>query len=214
MLSAISQTFQRIQRRSLATGAVYIRDLPRWCNEKRLYDTAHPHSSNVYGIWIQGQTTKVRTQSSNRLGRHPQRPAAIRITTEEPPTTIYEISKLPQPTEEEIEQIRDATVQIVKSLQSCGIAAKPVTNEPDMFQRRAGLVMKAGPESRTFDRITTGRPWFTKGMVDGYRKGFMEARDKAEVEDILDQASKSDDEMKFLTEYLEYVAGNPQPKAP
>ncbi|KAJ1818341.1 hypothetical protein LPJ56_001846 [Coemansia sp. RSA 2599] len=214
MFSGIRKTLHDLtQRRGLATGVVYISNLPHWCGEQRLYDTARLHSL-VYGVWIRPPPSRARAESSNKLHRNIRRPAAIRIINTELPATIYEISKLPEPTQEEIEQIKGALVQIIGGLRDHGILAKPVSNEPDMFQKRAGLVMKMGPETRIFDKKTTSRPWLTKGVVDGYRKGFMKARDKAEIEDILEEASQSEDEMEYLAKYLEFVAEKSTPKMP
>ncbi|KAJ1642421.1 hypothetical protein LPJ64_005733 [Coemansia asiatica] len=208
----ICRPYQHIQKRGLATGVVYIRDLPRWCSEERLYDSAHPYA-HVFGIWIHQPASKVRAESKEKPYHKTRRPAAIRITNTEVPTTVYEISKLPEPTKEEIKQVRGALVRIASCLRDNGIMAEPIGKEPDMFQRRAGLVMQRGPETRLFDKVTTTRPWFANGMVDGYRKGFMQARDKVDVEDVLEKASQSEDEMKYLADYLEYVAAKSTPKS-
>ncbi|KAJ2373382.1 hypothetical protein IW150_003653, partial [Coemansia sp. RSA 2607] len=191
--------------RSLATGVVYIRNLPSWYNEQKLRDAAHAHG-HVYGVWISRRSRKQPKTLGGQYSPHSsKRTAAIRITNTPVPESISEIAQLPEPTLEEKGHIGKSLANIVQFLNKQNICAEVVTKEPDMFQTRAAKALGMGVETRLFDKRTTDRPRFTEGMLDGYREGFKKSRSKLEIESLLGLAKKSDDEMLFLTELFEHL---------
>ncbi|KAJ2788262.1 hypothetical protein GGI15_000067 [Coemansia interrupta] len=191
--------------RSLATGVVYIRNLPPWCNEQRLQDAAHAHG-HVYGVWISNHSRKALKTLGNHHSPHSsKRTAAIRITNTSVPESISEIAQLPEPTLEEKEQISESLASIVRYLNQQNISAEVVTKEPDMFQTRAAKALGMGVETRLFDKRTSDKPRFTEGMLDGYREGFKKGHSRLGIESLLRQAKESEDEMLLLTELFEHL---------
>ncbi|KAJ2892635.1 hypothetical protein IWW38_003144 [Coemansia aciculifera] len=197
-LPALSCTRHFPSRRGLATGVIYIDSKPSQATRQTLYDQVQKHSngSHVYDVWISAPTTR------RNLVFHR---AAIRITTEPVPTTVEAISLLPDPTNAEIEAIRAASLEIVKGLKAeAGVNALPILKDPGFFQTTARRALGHGPQTRLFDKFTTSKPRFTRGMLDGYREGFLEARKIRDANDIVEQSKRSDDALGFLADYFEH----------
>ncbi|KAI7823957.1 hypothetical protein BX661DRAFT_225988 [Kickxella alabastrina] len=155
--------------RTLITGSIFIRDLPAHHSHQTLTDAAHKHG-HIYGIWISTSppASTIPLTNSRRKTSRRHRPAAIRITNQPVPATLQEISKLPPHTQEEADQMQRALSDIVRYLGERGVVAVAVPKFPDMFQSGAQKALGLGAGTRLFDKRTTDRPRFTKGLVDGY----------------------------------------------
>ncbi|KAJ2530587.1 hypothetical protein IWW43_004250, partial [Coemansia sp. RSA 1935] len=202
MLRQFVHKVQCVQRRTLATGTVYVSHLPIWANEKILRQTAELHA-HVYGVW----TSPYKPTQPN-MHSHTQsvdtRMAAIRITTDLVPDTIEEMSHIAQPTPTEITHCQKLLLDIIKDLKMQGIRAMPISKNPGMFQLGAREALGLGIHTRRFDMRTTSTPLYTQGLIDGYRKGFLEARRKADIADLLQRCNECEDELEFMTEYFEH----------
>lgn len=183
-------------RRWLATGVVYISDFPKNTTRQTLIKATHSFGY-IFGVWFSDPSSHI---SKTRQ----QQQAAIRITTERLPSTLQEISQLDPPTEADITQAQQYLHGLVDHLRKLDISAIPIYKDPDMFQKVAKQELGSGEDTRLFDRRTTSRPRYTRGLIDGYRKGFARARMCKETENLIEQAKNSDDELMFLTEYFEY----------
>ncbi|KAJ2718885.1 hypothetical protein GGI07_005532 [Coemansia sp. Benny D115] len=131
------------------------------------------------------------------------RQAAIRVTNEKVPQTISRIAQLPDPTPEEIQEMQETLGCITAYLAEQGIPAVIVPKHPDLFQNGARRAIGMGEHTRLFDEKTTSRPRYTQGMIDGYRKGFEDARRTENTKEMLEHFAASDNEMEILLEYLE-----------
>ncbi|KAJ2618109.1 hypothetical protein H4S08_000033 [Coemansia sp. RSA 1365] len=208
----LADRISNLCRRSLATGVVYIKQFPRHVSKETLKEVAGRHG-RVFGLWINDhkqQQLKPRSSQLPRVGIHlpsdqrsPRRQAAVRITTEELPKTLGAIAQLPNPTESEVRHCTDALLKIVNELKRLHIYAMPVAKYPDMFQVVARRAMGLGMESRRFDQKLTDKPRLTRGMLDGYRSGFMAARREANVVELMERCEASEDELGFMAEYFE-----------
>ncbi|KAJ2651630.1 hypothetical protein IWW40_001530 [Coemansia sp. RSA 1250] len=193
-------------RRALATGVVYIDRLPAHISEDALIEAAEIYAQ-VYDVWKKPRSVKSQLllARSNELDKS-HCLAAVRVTTAPVPSTIEAIARLPKPSASEIKQCQEALLAISQDLRERGIPAMPVTKEPDMFQVVAQKALGRGAHTRLFDQKTTSTPNFTQGMIDGYRKGFVRAKSKADIAELLEQCSESDDELEFLAAYFEHTA--------
>ncbi|KAJ1994256.1 hypothetical protein GGI26_004320 [Coemansia sp. RSA 1358] len=191
-----SPTFSK-HRRHLATGLVFIESLPNTVTStKQLYDIAEPHA-HIYGVWTRPDPLK-----SSPNGSHSGM-ASIRITTEPVPRSLSIISKLPDPTAEEIDRVKSQLMDIAKAVRTqWQVNCTPITKFPDMFQISARAAVGLGSETRRFDMATTDTPRFTKGLINGYREGFKQARRNKKADELLTASSESDDEIDFLIAYL------------
>ncbi|KAJ1943042.1 hypothetical protein EC988_006334 [Linderina pennispora] len=182
--------------RSLATGVVYIRHLPSTTSLADLEDTAKQHGS-VYGVW----------RSSDSDGASDKkRPAAIRMVTEQVPRDIAEIARLPTPTAEEVERITDAVNSVVSEFRRMyRIDAVAVLRDHGMFQSASRRIADNRHGTDDFDVLTTNRPRYTRGMIDGYRRGFVEAAKQSEqAQGLAECTEKGSDQLASLIEYFEH----------
>ncbi|KAJ2541941.1 hypothetical protein GGF49_003255 [Coemansia sp. RSA 1853] len=201
MLRPFVRKVQHVQRRTLATGTVYVSHLPTWANEKTLRQTAELHA-HVYGVW----TSPPPTQPNMHSHKHPthDRKAAVRITTEQVPDTIEAMSHVAMPTHTEIAHCQKLLLDIIEDLKMQGIRAMPISKDPGLFQTGAREALGLGIHTRRFDIRTSSTPLYTRGLVDGYREGFLEARRKADIADLLKRCNECEDELEFMTEYFEH----------
>ncbi|KAJ2157928.1 hypothetical protein GGF46_004150 [Coemansia sp. RSA 552] len=130
--------------------------------------------------------------------------AAVRITTEKVPEGLGSIAQLPDPTQGEVQGCWALLQAVVAELGLSGIDAVPILKDPDMFQVVARQALGLGLNTRLFDKKATETPKYTQGLRDGYRKGFLEGRRRADTEDLLGQCEESGDELEFMTAYFEY----------
>ncbi|KAJ1731697.1 hypothetical protein LPJ61_002407 [Coemansia biformis] len=193
-------------RRTLATGLVFVRRLPGWAGPATLERAAAAHG-HVYGAWAtppwagQGPSPGAHTEGGGPAARM----AAVRIATEKVPRDLAAIAQLPDPAGDEIRRCEDALLLVVRTLGQQGIRAMPVSKNPDLFQVAARRALGLGPATRRFDLRTTSTPRYTRGLVDGYRRGFAEARRQQDVAGLLQQCEESDDELYFMSECFEHL---------
>ncbi|KAJ2747353.1 hypothetical protein GGI20_000604 [Coemansia sp. BCRC 34301] len=155
---------------------------------------------HVYDVWISAPYTR-----NNKVAYR----AAIRITTEPVPVSLQAISLLPDPTKEEIETIKASALATIATLMTEErVRSSPILKDPDFFQTSARRALGYGLQSRLFDRRTTSNLKHTRGMLDGYRTGFLEARKKRDAVDIVDQSKQSEDALEFLAGYFEHKYRN------
>ncbi|KAJ1836343.1 hypothetical protein LPJ63_000366 [Coemansia sp. RSA 2711] len=194
-------------RRALATGVVFVSRLPEQAGESVLAEVA-AHHAHVYGTWSKqrgppGRPAPLPIGPPHSNGYM----AAVRITTGPVPQDLDAIAQLPEPTNDEIEQCRAAMLAVVDELRQRGISAMPVSKHPGMFQSAARQALGLGSSTRQFDQRTTPTPKYTRGLIDGYRQGFIEAQRQNDIADLLRQCEECDDELKFMAEYFEHSAG-------
>ncbi|KAJ2353247.1 hypothetical protein GGH92_000784 [Coemansia sp. RSA 2673] len=185
-------------RRGLATGLIYINNKPAHATRQTLIEAAQKHS-HVYDVWISAPILR-----KNIIAHR----AAIRITTDPVPETLEAISLLPVPTKEEIDAIKTAALATVATLKAEGVNSLPVLKDPEFFQTAARHALGYGPSTRLFDKRTTSKPRYTRGMLDGYRAGFKEARQKRDANSIVEQSKQSEDALEFLAGYFEHKFNN------
>ncbi|KAI8323337.1 hypothetical protein GQ54DRAFT_258361 [Martensiomyces pterosporus] len=178
--------------RCLATGVAYIRDLPGWATQTTLLEAAQESRGKVYGVWISHDSAAGRS-----------RQAAIRITTEDVPPDLRAIAGLPDPSAAEVGQLKTAIGKVVGSLRERGVDSVPIFKDLALFQSVAKRATTSTSGSRDFDALTTSAPRYTRGMVDGYRQGFEEARRKRDASRVLDECANEEDELAFLASYFE-----------
>ncbi|KAJ2459198.1 hypothetical protein GGF42_001614 [Coemansia sp. RSA 2424] len=198
LLPSLPCTRCRQSRRGLATGLVYINNKPPQTTRQTLIAAAQKHS-HVYDVWISAPCAR------NNVIAHR---AAIRITTDPVPETVEAISLLPDPTKEEVETIKAAALATVATLKAEGINSLPILKEPMFFQNAARCALGRGPQTRLFDKRTATKPQHTRGMLDGYRAGFLEARKKRDASDVVEQSKQSEDALEFLAGYFEHKFRN------
>ncbi|KAJ2552852.1 hypothetical protein EV175_003159 [Coemansia sp. RSA 1933] len=181
-------------RRFLATGFVHINSLPEHITSTtEIISIAQQHSI-VYSIWT-GQTPLTASESLRRV--------SVRLVTERIPSTIDEISELPDPTEDEIKKLKTQLVAITDAIQrQLKAPCIPIAGDPGMFQRSARKARGLGPDTSRFDVKTTNTPQYSRGLIDGYRKGFKHAKWQMIKKDIFKAAKESDDELYYLSSYL------------
>ncbi|KAJ2816109.1 hypothetical protein IWW50_006610 [Coemansia erecta] len=198
-------------RRTLATGVVYVSQLPHWAGEKTLREAVERHA-HVYGVWIKPRVSHLKSKGIrggshvNAMDIYGNRMAAVRITTEPVPHDVKEIAQIEPPTSADIEKCEAAMLAATADLRVSGIQAVPVNKHPALFQTAARRAMGQGIGTRHFDWRTTTVPRYTKGLIDGYRQGFLKARRKAEVTELLQECDKSDDELEFMAAYFEHIS--------
>ncbi|KAJ2505373.1 hypothetical protein GGI11_007036 [Coemansia sp. RSA 2049] len=182
-------------RRHLATGTVYINALPnRITSAAEILAIAQKHSI-VYSVWTRPADLRATSTAARRV--------AVRLVTERIPPTVAEISRLPDPTTEDVAALTAQLLEISGDIEArLNVPCVPVASDPGMFQSSARAALGLGPETRTFDLATTDSPNYTRGLVDGYRKGFRAARLKKEKDDVLRLSAEADDELEFLLAYL------------
>ncbi|KAJ2754887.1 hypothetical protein GGI19_002068 [Coemansia pectinata] len=185
-------------RRGLATGLIYIDNKPAHTTRKTLIEAAQKHSL-VYDVWISAPILR-----KNIVAHR----AAIRITTDAVPETLEAISLLPDPTKEELDAIKTIALATVATLKADGVNALPILKDPGFFQTAARRALGYGPSTRLFDKRTTSKPRYTRGMLDGYRAGFLKARQKRDANSIVEQSKKSENALEFLAGYFEHKFNN------
>ncbi|KAJ2412558.1 hypothetical protein H4218_004925 [Coemansia sp. IMI 209128] len=109
---------------------------------------------------------------------------------------------------EEIGAINATALAAVATLKAEGVHSLPILKDPDFFQSAARRALGYGPTTRLFDKRTTSRPRYTRGMLDGYRAGFLEARKKRDADNIVEQSKQCEDPFEFLAGYLEHKFNN------
>ncbi|KAJ2663600.1 hypothetical protein IWW48_001283 [Coemansia sp. RSA 1200] len=181
-------------RRHLATGMVYIKNLPKHITSPaEILAIAQKHSI-VYSVW--SKPSDLRTANTARY-------VSVRLVTERIPSTVVEISRLPDPTREDVDKLTTQLLEISREIEAqLNVPCAPIANDPGMFQSSARDALGLGPETRTFDLATTDSPKYTRGLIDGYRRGFRSARLKKEKDDVLKLSAEADDELEFLLAYL------------
>ncbi|KAJ1965946.1 hypothetical protein GGI12_000424 [Dipsacomyces acuminosporus] len=165
-----------------------------------LADTAKESNSKVYGVWISSEPSANRRQ---RPGKG--RKAAIRIVTEDVPLDLGKIAGLPEPSSGEIQELKASVDAVVSSLELHGIGSVPIYKDVSLFQSAARNATVDANASREFDTLTTPRPRYTRGLIDGYRQGFAEARQKRDAMALLKDCEKEqeEDELASLAGYFE-----------
>ncbi|KAJ2085731.1 hypothetical protein IW138_006154, partial [Coemansia sp. RSA 986] len=181
-------------KRYLATGLVYINNLPAHImGTAEILSIAQKHSI-VYGIWT--NPTLLTTTGAKRQ-------VSVRLITERIPSTIIGISKLSDPTEADIAKLKAQLMEIAHAIQTQLMSpCLPIVRDPGMFQRSARDTLGLGPETRRFDERTTDTPKYNRGLIDGYRQGFRRARLRKVKNDIFQVSRESDNELDYLTSYL------------
>ncbi|KAJ2759737.1 hypothetical protein H4S06_002082 [Coemansia sp. BCRC 34490] len=184
------------RRRHLATGTVYISALPaRITSTAEILKIAQTHSI-VYSVWAKPADLRVPATAARRV--------AVRLVTERLPPTVAAISRLPDPAAADIAALAAQLLAVSREIGArLGVPCVPIASDPAMFQHSARTALGLGPEeTRSFDLATTDSPNYTRGLVDGYRKGFRAARIKNKTDGVLKLSAEADDDLEFLLAYL------------
>ncbi|KAJ1734908.1 hypothetical protein LPJ72_002127, partial [Coemansia sp. Benny D160-2] len=189
--SAIARpTGTKPRRRHLATGTVYISALPaRITSTAEILAIAQSHSI-VYSVWARPADLRAPPPAASA------RRVAVRLVTERLPPTVAAISRLPDPAAADVAALAAQLLAVSREIGArLGVPCVPIASDPAMFQRSARAALGLGPETRSFDLATTDSPNYTRGLVDGYRKGFRAARLKKEKDGVLKLSAEADDEL-------------------
>ncbi|KAJ2382961.1 hypothetical protein GGI23_007252, partial [Coemansia sp. RSA 2559] len=174
-------------KRYLATGFIHINRLPEHVESVAAVLSIAQRHSTVYSIW-----PNIPRLTENKRIRH----VSVRLVTERIPSTIPEIAELPDPTEDEIKKLKMQLVAITDAIKTeLKSPCFPILTDPGMFQRSARTALGLGPETRRFDQKTTGKPTYTRGLIDGYRQGFRRAKRNKMKEHISNSSKDSEDEL-------------------
>ncbi|KAJ2516929.1 hypothetical protein GGI11_003307 [Coemansia sp. RSA 2049] len=184
------------RRRHLATGTVYISALPaRITSTAEILAIAQSHSI-VYSVWARPADLRAPATAVARR-------VAVRLVTERLPPTVAAISRLPDPAAADVAALTAQLLAVSRDIGArLGVSCVPIASDPGMFQSSARAALGLGPETRSFDLATTDSPNYTRGLVDGYRKGFRAARLKNEKDGVLKLSAEADDDLEFLLAYL------------